>query len=81
MEFRLKQGVWIIDIYSNLVREVSSKENPLKLIPVIRGGVNVESVMNIAGSLLPVPGGLMKTVLALLFQNAVAAFRFQENLE
>lgn len=74
----LKPGVCIIDIYSNLVREVPSKADPAKLVPVIRGGINVESVMNIAGVLLPIPGGLMTVVMAILFRNTVEAFKFQQ---
>jgi len=71
----LKPGVCIIDIYSNLVREVPSKADPSKLVPLIRGGVNVESVKGIASSILPVPGGLMTTVLGILFQNTLASFK------
>lgn len=71
----LKPGVCIIDIYSNLVKEVQSKNNPDKLVPVIRGGVNVDSVMNIAGTLLPIPGGLMTVVLTILLKNAMISFK------
>jgi methylenetetrahydrofolate dehydrogenase (NADP+)/methenyltetrahydrofolate cyclohydrolase len=71
----LKAGVCIIDIYSNLVREVPSKNDPARLVPVIRGGVSVESVRHIAGAILPIPGGLMTVVMAILFRNAVLAFR------
>ena len=71
----LKPGVCIIDIYSNLFREVPSKSDPSKLVPMIRGGVNVESVKGIAGSILPVPGGLMTTVLGILFRNALESFK------
>jgi methylenetetrahydrofolate dehydrogenase (NADP+)/methenyltetrahydrofolate cyclohydrolase len=73
----LKPGVFIIDIYSNLVREVPSKEDPCKLIPVIRGGVNVASVMNIASAVLPIPGGLMTVVLPILLRNTLIAFKNQ----
>jgi len=71
----LKPGVTIIDIYSNLVREVPSKADPSKLVPVIRGGVNVDSVKGIAGALLPIPGGLMTVVMAILFRNTVISFK------
>ena len=71
----LKKGVCIIDIYSNLVKEVPSKADPSKLVPVIRGGVSVESVKNIAGSILPVPGGLMTVVLGILFRNTLQSFK------
>ena len=71
----LKPGVCIIDIYSNLVREVPSKSDPEKLVPVIRGGVNVNSVTNIAGAILPIPGGLMTVVMAILFRNTVTSFK------
>ena len=72
----LKEGVCIVDIYSNLVREVPSKNDPSRMIPVIRGGVNTESVMGIAGAISPCPGGLMQILLAVLFRNAVKAFEF-----
>ena len=71
----LKPGVCIIDIYSNLVKEVPSKSDPAKLVPVIRGGVNVESVNNIARAILPIPGGLMTVVMAILFRNTVLSFK------
>jgi len=71
----LNSGVCIIDIYSNLVREVPSKNDPNKLVPVIRGGVNVDSVQHIAGAILPIPGGLMTVVMAILFRNTVMAFK------
>lgn len=71
----LKPGVCIIDIYSNLVKEVQSKNDPGKLVPVIRGGVNLESVKHIAGAILPIPGGLMTVVMAILFRNTVMAFK------
>lgn len=71
----LKQGVCIIDIYSNLIKEVPSKNDADKLVPVIRGGVNVESVKNIASAILPIPGGLMTVVLVILLNNAMQAFK------
>jgi methylenetetrahydrofolate dehydrogenase (NADP+) / methenyltetrahydrofolate cyclohydrolase len=71
----LKPGVCIIDIYSNLVREIPSKADPSRLVPVIRGGVNVNSVNGIASAILPIPGGLMTVVMAILFRNAVMSFR------
>jgi methylenetetrahydrofolate dehydrogenase (NADP+) / methenyltetrahydrofolate cyclohydrolase len=71
----LKPGVCIIDIYSNLVREVPSKKDPNKLVPVIRGGVNVESIQHIAGAILPIPGGLMTVVMAIMFRNTVVSFK------
>jgi 5,10-methylene-tetrahydrofolate dehydrogenase/methenyl tetrahydrofolate cyclohydrolase len=42
---------------------------------VIRGGVNVNSVANIAGAILPIPGGLMTVVIAILFRNTVISFK------
>ncbi|MBC8315606.1 MAG: hypothetical protein H8E51_08880 [Bacteroidetes bacterium] len=70
----LKPGVCIIDIYSNLVKEVPSKNGSNRLVPVIRGGVNVDSVKNIASAIIPIPGGLMTIVLALLLRNALSSF-------
>lgn len=71
----LKKGVCIIDIYSNLVKEIPSKKDPNRLVPIIRGGVNVDSVKNIASAILPIPGGLMSVVLAILFRNALISFK------
>ncbi len=71
----LKPGVCIIDIYSNLVKEVPSKADPEKLVPVIRGGVSVGVADNIASAILPIPGGLMTVVMAILFRNTVIAFK------
>jgi len=76
----LKPGVCIIDIYSNLVKEVPSKNDPAKLVPVIRGGVNAASVDHIAGVLLPIPGGLMTVVMAIMFRNTVISFKHSLNI-
>jgi methylenetetrahydrofolate dehydrogenase (NADP+) / methenyltetrahydrofolate cyclohydrolase len=71
----LKPGVCIVDIYSNLVDEIPSKNNAERLIPIIRGGVNTEAIINVAGSIAPCPGGLMPVLLAILFRNALIAFK------
>jgi len=71
----LKKGVCIIDIYSNLLKEVPSKSDPNRLVPIIRGGIQVDSVKNIASAILPIPGGLMAVVLAILLRNALMAFK------
>lgn len=71
----LKPGVCLVDIYSNLIKEVPSKKNPNVLIPIIRGGINTESVLNIAGAIAPCPGGLMPVLMAVLFRNALMAFK------
>lgn len=76
----LKSGVIIVDIYSNLVKEIQSKNDPSKLIPIIRGGINVESVTNIASIVVPVPGGVVAVVLPLLLRNALSAFKNSLNL-
>lgn len=55
--------------------EIPSKKDPGRMIPIVRGGVNVEAVQGRAKAILPIPGGLMTIVLATLFQNAVTAFR------
>lgn len=74
----IKPGCCIIDIYSNLVKEVPSKNDPSRLVPVIRGGINVKSIEGIAGSILPIPGGLMTVVMAILFRNALLAFKISQ---
>ena len=76
----LKTGVCIIDIYSNLVKEIPSKNDPTRLVPIIRGGINVDTVKNIAGVLLPIPGGLMTVVLTILLRNAIISFKNSLNI-
>jgi len=71
----LKPGVCIIDVYANLIKEIPSKKDPNRLVPIIRGGVNVEAIKNIAGVILPIPGGLMSMVLAILFRNTLISFK------
>ena len=71
----LKTGVCIIDIYSNLVKEIPSKQHPEKLVPIIKGGINAEAVKGIASAILPIPGGLMSVVLNILLRNAIIAFK------
>ncbi|MBN1340637.1 MAG: hypothetical protein JXA03_15010 [Bacteroidales bacterium] len=70
----LKQGVCIVDVYSNLVKEIVSKKNPGVILPVIRGGVLPEDVEGVAGIIASCPGGLMPVVLAVLFRNALRCF-------
>jgi methylenetetrahydrofolate dehydrogenase (NADP+)/methenyltetrahydrofolate cyclohydrolase len=71
----LKKGVCVIDIYSNLVKEIPNKNSPDRFIPIIRGGVDVSSVENIASALFPIPGGVMSVVLAVMLRNALNAFK------
>jgi len=71
----IKPGVCIIDIYSNLVKEIESKKNPGQIVPIIRGGVDIESVMGKAGCIFPIPGGLMTIVLSILFRNVLISFK------
>jgi methylenetetrahydrofolate dehydrogenase (NADP+)/methenyltetrahydrofolate cyclohydrolase len=71
----LKPGSCVIDIYSNLVREVPSKKDPNRLVPIIRGGIEGKTAEGIAGAILPIPGGLMTVVMAILFRNALQAFK------
>ncbi len=71
----LKPGVCIIDVYANLVKEIPSKNDPSRIVPIIRGGVNVNSAKDIASAILPIPGGLMSMVIAILFRNALTAFK------
>lgn len=71
----LKPGVCIVDVYSNLIDEIPSKKNPGVLLPVIRGGVFTEEINHAAGVIAPCPGGLMPVVLAVLFSNALKAFK------
>lgn len=71
----LKKGVCIIDIYSNLVKEIPNKNNPGSLIPIVRGGVNVSSVENIASAIFPIPGGIMSVVLAIMLRNVLNVFK------
>lgn len=71
----LKPGVCIIDVYANLVKEIPSKKDPNRIVPIIRGGINVNSVQDIASAVLPIPGGLMSMVIAILFRNALMAFK------
>lgn len=71
----LKPGVCVVDVYSNLVDEVPSKKIPGMMIPVIRGGVITEAVNHTAGFIAPCPGGLMPVVLAVLFSNALKAYK------
>ena len=76
----IKRDACIIDIYSNLVNEVPGKKNPEVMIPIIRGGVNTQACMEIAGAIAPCPGGLMPVLLAVLFRNALHAFKIQEQM-
>lgn len=76
----LKTGVCIVDVYSNLVDEVPSKKDPYKLVPIIRGGVDVESVKSIASAVVPVPGGVVAVVLPMLLRNALSSFKNSLNI-
>jgi len=76
----LKKGVCIIDIYSNLLKEVPGKSDPGRLVPIIRGGIQIDSVKNIASAILPIPGGLMTVVLSILLRNALTAFKNSLNI-
>ena len=70
----LKSNACIIDVYSNLIDEVPSKKDPKTMIPIIKGGVDTNWVMEKAGAVVPCPGGLMPVLLAVLFRNVLKAF-------
>ncbi len=51
-----------------------------KMIPILKGGVDVDAVKAFAGAILPVPGGIMPVVLALAMRNVLIAFRVRAHL-
>lgn len=71
----VKPGATVIDFNPTLVgfRERPDGQLPL---PILRGGVDTQSVADVAGTLFPVPGGVGPLMLGVLVRNAaVAALR------
>lgn len=71
----IQPGACIIDIYNNYAGDKVSVVDPQKTIPIIKGGVDPEAVKHVAGTIMPVPGGIMPVVLALSMRNVLIAFK------
>ena len=77
METKILDGaLYQASMMNEIKEEVPGKNDASKMIPIIRGGVNKEAVSGIASVLSPVPGGLMQILLAVLFRNAMMAFKY-----
>lgn len=72
----IKPGACVIDVGVNRVGEAISEKTG-KPIAVLRGDVDYQAALEIAGWITPVPGGVGPMTIAMLMKNTVKAMRLR----
>ncbi|MCX8042832.1 MAG: bifunctional methylenetetrahydrofolate dehydrogenase/methenyltetrahydrofolate cyclohydrolase FolD [Desulfobacterota bacterium] len=75
----IKPGACVIDVGVNRVGEKTSEKTGKK-IPILRGDVDFEAAMEIAGAITPVPGGVGPMTITMLMANTVKAAQYAANI-
>ena len=73
----VKPGATVIDVGVNRVGEKPSKKDPNRMVAILRGDVDFESVAEVAGKITPVPGGVGPMTITMLMKNTVRAAKLK----
>ncbi len=73
----IKPGACVIDVGVNRVGEKPSKEDPNKMVAILKGDVDFEAAKEIAGSITPVPGGVGPMTITMLMRNTLRSLKFK----
>jgi methylenetetrahydrofolate dehydrogenase (NADP+) / methenyltetrahydrofolate cyclohydrolase len=73
----IKPGACVIDVGVNRVGEKPSKNDPNKMVAILRGDVDFEAAKEIAGSITPVPGGVGPMTITMLMKNTLKSLKFK----
>jgi methylenetetrahydrofolate dehydrogenase (NADP+)/methenyltetrahydrofolate cyclohydrolase len=71
----VKPGAAVIDVGINRIED-ASKKSGFRLV----GDVNFAEVVEVAGAITPVPGGVGPMTIAMLLTNTVRAFKLQHGI-
>ena len=72
----IKPGACVIDVGVNRVGEKPSKEDPSKMVAILKGDVDFDAAKEIAGSITPVPGGVGPMTITMLMKNTLKSLKF-----
>ncbi len=72
----IKPGACVIDVGVNRVGEKISEKTGKK-IAILRGDVDFDEAVKIAGSITPVPGGVGPMTITMLMRNTLKSLKFQ----
>ena len=67
----VKDGAVVIDVGVNRVGEKPSKKTPGKMVTILKGDVDFDTVKEKAGSITPVPGGVGPMTITMLMHNTL----------
>ncbi|MDZ7759379.1 MAG: bifunctional methylenetetrahydrofolate dehydrogenase/methenyltetrahydrofolate cyclohydrolase FolD [Desulfovermiculus sp.] len=73
----IKPGACVIDVGVNRVGEKPSKNDPNKMVPILRGDVDFDAAKEIAGHITPVPGGVGPMTITMLMRNTVRSLKYR----
>ena len=71
----------MIDVGVNRVGEKPSKNDPNKMVTVLRGDVDFDAAKEIAGSITPVPGGVGPMTITMLMKNTLRSLKFRLGIQ
>ena len=69
----VKEGAVVIDVGVNRVGEKPSKKTPGKMVAVLEGDVDFDSVKEKASAVTPVPGGVGPMTIVMLLRSTLAS--------
>jgi methylenetetrahydrofolate dehydrogenase (NADP+)/methenyltetrahydrofolate cyclohydrolase len=75
----IKPGACVIDVGVNRVGETISKKTGKK-VAVLRGDVDFEKAVEVAGAITPVPGGVGPMTIAMLMRNTLRSLEYRLGL-
>jgi methylenetetrahydrofolate dehydrogenase (NADP+)/methenyltetrahydrofolate cyclohydrolase len=73
----IKPGACVIDVGVNRVGEKPSKQDPNRMVAILKGDVDFEAAKEIAGSITPVPGGVGPMTITMLMKNTLKSLKFR----
>jgi methylenetetrahydrofolate dehydrogenase (NADP+)/methenyltetrahydrofolate cyclohydrolase len=77
----IKPGACVIDVGVNRVGEKSSKDDPKKMVPILKGDVDFDAAKEIAGYITPVPGGVGPMTITMLMKNTLKSLKFKLGIQ
>ncbi len=77
----IKPGACVIDVGVNRIGEKPSKDDPKKMVPILKGDVDFEAAKEIAGSITPVPGGVGPMTITMLMKNTLKSLKFKLGIQ
>lgn len=77
----IKPGACVIDVGVNRVGEKPSKDDPGRMVAVLKGDVDFDAAQKIAGWITPVPGGVGPMTITMLMKNTLKSLKFRLGIQ